>query len=64
MHVYGYILNNLPPYAAHEYAARVQDLRTYHSICRDIVTRWVYPFVRSDDYNYIALLLVVVIFYI
>lgn len=55
MHVYGYILNNLPPYTLSEYAARVQDPRTYHSICRDIVTRWVYPFVpdarllRDDD---------------
>ena len=28
-----------------EYAARVHDLRTYHTICRDIVTRWVYPLV-------------------
>lgn len=55
MHVYGYILNSLPPYTLSEYAARVQDPRTYHSICRDIVTRWVYPFVpdarllRDDD---------------
>ena len=55
MHVYGYILNSLPPYSLSEYAARVQDPRTYHSICRDIVTRWVYPFVpdarllRDDD---------------
>jgi translation initiation factor eIF-2B subunit epsilon len=23
----------------------VQDFRSYHSICRDIVTRWVYPLV-------------------
>ena len=44
MHVYGYILNNCPPYGAQEYAARVLDPRTYHSICRDIITRWVYPF--------------------
>ena len=28
-----------------EYAARVQDFRSYHSICRDIVTRWVFPLV-------------------
>ena len=38
MHIYGYLLEN-------EYAARVHDLRTYHSICRDIVHRWVYPLV-------------------
>lgn len=38
MHIYGYMLQN-------EYAARVHDLRTYHTICRDIVTRWVYPLV-------------------
>jgi translation initiation factor eIF-2B subunit epsilon len=37
-HLYAYILSN-------EYAARVKDPRTYHSISRDIVTRWVYPFV-------------------
>ena len=38
MHLYGYVLQN-------EYAARVHDPRTYNSICRDIVTRWVYPMV-------------------
>lgn len=38
MHVYSYVLKN-------EYAARVHDPRTYNSICRDIVTRWVYPMV-------------------
>lgn len=38
MHLYGYILQD-------EYAARVHDPRTYHSICRDIITRWVYPIV-------------------
>ena len=38
MHIYGYVLR-------HEYAARVHDPRTYHSICRDIVSRWVYPLV-------------------
>jgi len=38
MHLYGYLLQN-------EYAARVQDPRTYNSICWDIVTRWVYPMV-------------------
>lgn len=37
-HIYGYVLQN-------EYAARVQDPRSYHSICRDIVTRWAYPLV-------------------
>ncbi|KAJ1424856.1 nucleotide-diphospho-sugar transferase [Ochromonadaceae sp. CCMP2298] len=36
--IYGYLIQ-------HEYAARVQDFRSYHSICRDIVTRWVYPLV-------------------
>lgn len=36
MHIYGYVLQN-------EYAARVHDPHTYHSISRDIVTRWVYP---------------------
>jgi translation initiation factor eIF-2B subunit epsilon len=35
-HIYNYQIEN-------EYAARVQDPRSYHSICRDIVTRWVYP---------------------
>jgi translation initiation factor eIF-2B subunit epsilon len=38
MHIYGYIIKD-------EYAARVQDPRTYHYICRDIVTRWVHPIV-------------------
>ena len=38
MHIYGYLLQN-------EYAARVQDPRTYNSICWDIVTRWPYPMV-------------------
>ena len=37
-HIYSYVLTN-------EYAARVNDPRTYHSICRDIVSRWVYPLV-------------------
>ena len=37
-HIYGYVLEN-------EYAARVQDPRSYHAISRDIVTRWVYPLV-------------------
>jgi translation initiation factor eIF-2B subunit epsilon len=35
-HLYVYML-------ADEYAARVQDARTYHGISRDLVTRWVYP---------------------
>eukprot|EP00605_Chrysophyceae_sp_TOSAG23-4_P001136 GSChrysophyteH1.ASY1.ANO1.1242.1 assembled CDS len=48
MHVYGYILNNCPPYGLNEYAARVQDPRTYHSISRDIATRWVYPFTIGE----------------
>eukprot|EP00981_Chlorochromonas_danica_P012587 scaffold5178_cov229-Ochromonas_danica.AAC.3 len=37
-HIYGYVLQE-------EYAARVQDCRTYHTISRDLVTRWVYPLV-------------------
>jgi len=49
MHIYGHVLNNMPPHGISEYAARVQDPRTYHAICRDIVTRWVYPFV-PDSY--------------
>jgi len=42
MHVYGYMIQN-------EYAARVHDPRTYHYICRDIVTRWVYPIVPDSQ---------------
>ncbi len=42
MHIYGYQLQN-------EYAARVLDPRTYHIICRDIVTRWVYPIVPDAN---------------
>jgi translation initiation factor eIF-2B subunit epsilon len=38
MHIYGYVLHK-------EYAARVQDARTYHSVSRDIIRRWVYPVV-------------------
>eukprot|EP01038_Epipyxis_sp_PR26KG_P007435 gene7435-10131_t len=49
-HIYGYVIQN-------EYAARVQDFRTYHSICRDIVTRWVYPIVPdaqlTNDSSYV-----------
>eukprot|EP01041_Mallomonas_annulata_P008628 gene8628-17798_t len=41
-HLYGYILQN-------EYAARVHDLRTYHFICRDIVSRWVFPLVPDSQ---------------
>lgn len=41
-HIYGYLIQN-------EYAARVQDQRSYHTICRDIVTRWVYPFVPDGQ---------------
>jgi translation initiation factor eIF-2B subunit epsilon len=37
-HIYAYTIQN-------EYAARVQDPRTYHTISRDIVTRWAYPLV-------------------
>jgi len=36
MHIYGYIIQN-------EYAARVQDLKTYHAISKDILHRWCYP---------------------
>ena len=28
-----------------EYAARIQDPRTYHAASRDIIRRWVYPIV-------------------
>ena len=38
MHVYSYFIEQ-------EYAARVHDPRTYHSVCRDIVRRWTYPMV-------------------
>lgn len=38
-------INHRSVYLQNEYAARVQDFRSYHSICRDIVTRWVYPLV-------------------
>lgn len=41
-HIYTHILDN-------EYAARVVDPRTYHNICRDIVTRWVYPIVPDAN---------------
>lgn len=41
LHVYGYLLQN-------EYASRVHDPRTYHYICRDIVSRWVYPLVPDS----------------
>lgn len=39
--MYAYIIHQ-------EYAARVQDPRSYHSICRDLVTRWVYPLVPDN----------------
>lgn len=48
MHIYGYILENRAPYSVNEYAARVQDPKTYHSISRDLVTRWVYPIVPDS----------------
>ena len=38
MHVYSYFIEK-------EYAARVHDPRTYHSVCRDIIRRWTYPMV-------------------
>ena len=41
-HIFGYIIQD-------EYAARVRDARTYHAICRDIVLRWVYPFVPDSQ---------------
>jgi translation initiation factor eIF-2B subunit epsilon len=34
-----------------EYAARVQDLRTYDSICRDMLRRWTYPLVPDSNIN-------------
>ena len=33
---------------SHEYAARVQDLRTYHVISQDLLRRWVYPVVPDN----------------
>lgn len=50
-HIFGYVLQN-------EYAARVQDFRSYHAISRDVVTRWVYPLVPdvqllSADSSYV-----------
>lgn len=44
-HIYGYLLQGS------EYAARVQDPRSYHAISRDIVTRWVFPFVPDISFN-------------
>ena len=35
----------------HEYAARIQDLRTYDSICKDIVQRWTYPIVPDSNFT-------------
>lgn len=43
MHIYSYIIEN-------EYAARVHDPRTYHSISRDIITRWVFPLVPDSEF--------------
>ncbi|RYG65718.1 hypothetical protein EON64_11330, partial [archaeon] len=37
-HLYAYTLGN-------EYAARVQDMHSYHGVSRDVVTRWTYPLV-------------------
>jgi translation initiation factor eIF-2B subunit epsilon len=39
---HGYVIEN-------EYAARVQDLRTYDSICRDVVRRWTHPLVPDSN---------------
>lgn len=33
-----------------EYAARVHDPRTYHSICMDILDRWTYPMVPDNNF--------------
>jgi translation initiation factor eIF-2B subunit epsilon len=41
-HIYGYEIDT-------EYAARVHDPRTYHSISKDIVTRWTYPMVPDSQ---------------
>jgi len=38
MHIYSYFIEK-------EYAARVHDPRTYHSVCGDIIRRWTYPMV-------------------
>jgi len=34
--------------AQHEYAARVQDFRTYHTISQDLLRRWCYPIVPDN----------------
>ena len=39
---YAYVIEN-------EYAARVQDLCTYDSICRDMLRRWTYPLVPDSN---------------
>lgn len=33
-----------------EYAARVHDPRTYHSVCMDILERWTYPMVPDNNF--------------
>jgi translation initiation factor eIF-2B subunit epsilon len=42
-HLYSYFLSSS------EYAARIKDPYSYHNISRDIVTRWVYPFVPDSS---------------
>lgn len=39
---FAYVIEN-------EYAARVQDLCTYDSICRDMLRRWTYPLVPDSN---------------
>lgn len=34
-----------------EYAARIQDLRTYHAISRDVMRRWAYPLVPDSNFS-------------
>ncbi|KYQ96662.1 bacterial transferase hexapeptide repeat-containing protein [Tieghemostelium lacteum] len=33
-----------------EYAARVKDLRTYHSVSKDIIHRWTFPMVPDNNF--------------
>jgi len=40
--IYAYVL------PTHEYAARVQDMRTYHTISQDLLKRWCYPVVPDN----------------
>eukprot|EP01132_Coremiostelium_polycephalum_P001071 gene1071-1357_t len=41
--IYTYVLQG-------EYAARVKDLRTYHSVSKDIIHRWTFPMVPDNNF--------------